>query len=350
MKINHIIIFVLSIVVIFSCSRKDKPEPVDLRVPVTVERVRKGDIESYVTVTGTLKAIEEASIKAEVGGIIHFIRKDGKPVFIEGRTVKAGELLAELKNDEFSYGVRLESKKMAMEFARVELEKTRSLYKNGGATLRDLQNAEKNKVDTELNYKAALLELEKLKIKAPINGILADLKSIAEKDKIPAGMELGKVLNFKKVKCELNISNDDITKVKTGQKVKITNYSMKEETFYGYVSNISPNIDPVTRTYQVVVIIDNNSNILRPGMFIKADIIVESKKGVVVIPKFVISNRGNRDVVFVINNQRAEIREVETGLEDEENIEVKSGLSEGEMLVIRGYETLKDKMKVRISR
>jgi len=346
---KYLLLFLLAVCLV-KCSRRDEAEPVDLRVPVSVEAVKVGNIESYVTLTGTLQAEEEAVVKAEVGGIIHFVRSSGSPLFTDGRVIKSGEVLATLENDEFVYNVRLESKKMAMEFAQSEAEKTKDLYEKGGATLREVQNAEKNKVDTELNYRAALLELEKLKIKAPIGGVLADIKSIAEGDKISAGFELGKVMNFQNVKCELNVSNEDISKIRTGQQVKITNYSLQEKIFHGTVGTISPNIDPVTRTYQVEVIIDNENRVLRPGMFIKADIIVESKNGVIIIPKFCLLERSNRDVVFVVDNQRAEMREVETGLEDDDNVEIVSGLTEGEMLVSRGYETLKDKMKVRISR
>jgi len=350
MKSYKYYLFFLLLPFIVTCSRNNEAEPVDLRVPVTVEQVAKGNIESYVTITGTLTAMEEAVIKAEVGGIIHFAMNNGNPVFIDGRVAKAGEILATLDNDEFSYNVRLELKKMAMDFAKSEEEKTKDLFEKGGATLREVQNAEKNKVDTELNYRAALLDLEKLRIKVPISGILADLKSIAEGDRIAAGLELGKVMNYKQVKCGLNVSNEDISKIRMGQRVKVTNYSLQEEIFYGRVGTISPNIDPITRTYQVDIIIGNDNEVLRPGMFVKADIIVESKNDVIIIPKFLLLERSGRDVVFIVEDQRAEMKEIGTGLEDDDNIEIISGLEEGQMLVTRGYETLKDKMKVRISR
>ena len=85
-------------------------------------------------------------------------------------------------------------------------------------------------------------------------------------------------------------------------------------------------------------------------MFVKADIIVDSREDALVIAKTAIQTRNNRSVVFVIEETSAVEREIVTGIETREEIEVRSGLADGEQLVIKGQETLRDKSKVRVTR
>lgn len=341
--------FILLLISFIRCGGSDSRDTVTLRVPVTVDEVRRGDIASYISLTGTLLSAEEMPIIAEVGGEFSFHLNGDNP-FRKGDVVRKGQLIGEVANEDYVLSVRLESKRLAKEHAARDLEEKRKLGEMGGVPPREIEAAERNKVDAELSYKAALLDLEKLKIRAPMDGILADLEPFADGQKIPNGAEVGRIMNYRVVRCELNVTNDEIGKVRLGQEVLVTNFAYEEEYFTGHVSKISPTIDPLTRTFQVEVEIDNPEARLRPGMFVRADIVVTRHRNVITIPKHVIVTRNNRDVVFVVEEQVAKMREVTVGLQDAEFAEIVDGLDENERLVIRGYETLKDNTKVRISR
>jgi multidrug efflux pump subunit AcrA (membrane-fusion protein) len=84
-------------------------------------------------------------------------------------------------------------------------------------------------------------------------------------------------------------------------------------------------------------------------MFAKADIVVEDRPSAVVIAKTALQTRDNRPVVFVVEGVSAELREVVTGIETREEIEILEGLNEDERLVVKGQETLRDKSKVRVT-
>jgi len=135
-----------------------------------------------------------------------------------------------------------------------------------------------------------------------------------------------------------------------GQKAKVVNYALPDEVFTGEVTEISRIIDSESRTYKVTVSINNSERKLRPGMFVKVDIVVRAKEDAVLVPRYVVLTRNNKDVVFVVEKQRAVMKEVVLGLEDKENVEILSGLEEGERIVVKGYETLKDKTKVTVSK
>ncbi len=343
--------FTLAVVILLfiQCSNQSSTDTVVLRVPVTIEEVAKGDIASYISLTGTLSAKEEMPIIAEVGGVIKFSRTNGR-LLTKGDRVTKDQVIATLINEDFVLSVRIESKKLAMDNAVKDLEEKERLVELGGTSQREVETARRTKLDAELNYQAALLDLEKMNVKVPMNGIFAESAAIIDDQKINQGDEIGKVMRYNKVKCELNITNDDIGKIRIGQEVNITNFAYEDEIFTGNISKISPTIDPQTRTFQIEVEIENSDLRLRPGMFVKADIVVEKKSRVLRIPKYTILTRNNREVVFVVEDQVAKLKEVTVGIRDVEYAEILEGIAEGDRLVVRGYETLKDNTKVRVSR
>jgi RND family efflux transporter MFP subunit len=135
-----------------------------------------------------------------------------------------------------------------------------------------------------------------------------------------------------------------------GQEVAITHYTLPDDTIAGVISELSPAISSETRTFTGKLLIDNKDLLLRPGMFVKADIVVDKSENTIVIPKEIVMNRGKRKSVYVVERGVARMRDIRTGLEDKDNIEVLEGLDLEEQLVTRGYETLRDNSKVKIQK
>ena len=135
-----------------------------------------------------------------------------------------------------------------------------------------------------------------------------------------------------------------------GQEVAITHYTLPDDTIAGVISELSPAISSETRTFTGKLLIDNKDLLLRPGMFVKADIVVDKSENTIVIPKEIVMNRGRRKSVYVVERGVARMRDIRTGLEDKDNIEVLEGLDLEEQLVTRGYETLRDNSKVKIQK
>lgn len=139
-----------------------------------------------------------------------------------------------------------------------------------------------------------------------------------------------------------------ITNIKPGQIAKLTNYTIPEDTIIGSISQLSPAIDADTRTFKGTITINNNDYLLRPGMFVKADIITNRKDSVIVIPKSIILSRQRGKTVFVIDRGVAAERLIETGLENLTDVEVIRGLAKNERVVTSGFETLSNRSKVKI--
>lgn len=347
-KLKICLLFLL-ILLIFNCGGKKETEMDVIDVPVTVADVESGNIEEYVSSLGTIKPLSEADVVTEASGFFKLASASNIKI-IEGVRVKSNQIIARLENRELVNNARVESKKKAMDTAEREYEKQKRLYEKGGVTLRELQLADQNRVDSKYNYEASLIMMDKLNVKTPISGILTKLEKITDGDYVNTGTVIGEIMDYDKVYVEINVSNTDIAKINVNQKVNVVNYAIPDEIFIGKVTEISQTIDSESRTYKVTVIIDNPDRKLRPGMFVKADIMVKSKENTILVPRYVVLNRNNKDVVFTVEKQRAIMKEVVLGLEDKENVEILSGLEKGERIVIKGYETLKNKTKVTVSK
>jgi len=122
------------------------------------------------------------------------------------------------------------------------------------------------------------------------------------------------------------------------------------DTLIGEISQISPAIDPEARTFKCFVNVDNEMKKILPGMFVKADLVINSAENAIVIPKDIIISRNRRRTVFVVERGVANERVITTGLESMDRIEVLTGLESGESVVSKGFETLRDKSRVKVLR
>lgn len=340
--------FALSAFFLFiACDENDDRSAADLTIPVSTMKVKRQAIASSISATGTLKASYEQNLIAEIEGILHFpagiLEK-----YRRGERVRAGEIIATLENPEHLLLTRVESKKMAMEDAERELTKQQALYAEGGVTEKELNLAKRAALDARLNYESALLNRQKLEIKAPAAGIIANLQMTAAWTRIKPNFQVCTINDYQKCTVEINLPNSDLGQIKTGARVEISNYSIEDELFPGRVLSIDPTISPQTRTFSVIIEVDNRDLLLRPGMFVKADVITEEKKEALVIPKYAILTRNNQQQVFIVNGISASRVVINTGIETRDFIEVTDGLAEGDRLVIKGHETLRDKSKVRV--
>ena len=156
------------------------------------------------------------------------------------------------------------------------------------------------------------------------------------------------VVDYSTVRIPVKLPNTDLALVNRGQQVLVSNYALPDEVFTGEVRDVDPTIDAQTRTFTVTINVPNRALKLRPGMFVKVDIIREQHPQAIVIPKEALQVRDNRPVVFVVEGASAEMREINTGIETRETIEVLAGLGDGERLVVKGHETLRNKSRVRV--
>ena len=194
-----------------------------------------------------------------------------------------------------------------MEISEQVFEKQKSLYKKGGVTLSELKNSEIEFINSKYSYEDALLRLKKMKVVAPFNGTIVELPYKTMGTRIEASTDVLKMMDYRNLLMELNLAVKNIEIVEVGQKVRIMNYTIPDDTLTGVIAQLSPSIDPQSRSFKAVVNISNKELLLRPGMFAKGEIIVASKDSIIVIPKNIILSK-QRGKYGICHRQRAGTR------------------------------------------
>lgn len=354
-KINHkkmkrnIIIIAVLILVLSGCRNQDQNLVADVEIPVSVRELKPGSIEEYVNTTGTVVPNGETELKAEIPAT-YFLENNprtGKP-WQMGDKIKAGELIARLEDEEYVNSVKMETNQLNLELMETELRKQESLYEKGGVTLKELKTAEINYENAKTTVVNSKLQLEKTRIKSPIEGVIVDLPYYTRGTQVETGVLIAKIMDYQTMYMDVQLPEKYISVIRPGQIVKLTNYTIPEDTITGYITQLSPAINADTRTFKGSLSIDNPDYLLRPGMFVKADIITNHKDSVIVIPKNIILSRQRGKTVFVVDRGIAVERIIETGMENITDIEVTSGLSNNERVVTAGFETLGNRSKVKI--
>ncbi|WP_066627834.1 efflux RND transporter periplasmic adaptor subunit [Labilibacter marinus] len=332
-----------------ACNDQQNKFSADISIPVTVEEVSRDNIQEVFTATGTIVSEFESLQTTEASGeyYIQINPRTGKK-YKMGDEVKKGEIIIRIEDEEYENNVNIEGAKIDLDISEMEYEKQKALYEKGGVTLREKVTGEKQLVSAQKTYENAIIQLDKMRVSAPFNGVITDLPYFSQGVKVEQGKEVLQIMSYKEMVMDMMLPESQITKVSLNQQAWITNYSLPEDTLFGKLKEISPAIDVESRTFKGRLAISNNEAKLRPGMFVKADIIVDQKDSVVVIPKDAILVRTDGKVVFIARDKTAAERKIVTGMENNGKVEILEGLKPEERLIIKGFETLKDRSKIKV--
>ncbi len=346
---NTIFLIVAAFTLISACRNQDQALNADVEIPVTVEELKLKPIEEYINTTGTAFPKGEIEMKSKIAAS-YFLGENPRTgkLWQLGDRVNSGDLIISLEDEEYFNSVKLETNQLNLELMESELRKQESLYEKGGVTLKELKTAGINYENAKTAVATSKLQLEKMKIIAPISGVIVDLPYHTRGTQVEAGLTMVKIMDYKTMYMDVQLPEKYIAVIKPGLKVKLTNYTIPGDTIIGTVTQLSPAIDASSRTFRGTVSIDNHDMLMRPGMFVKADIVTSRKDSSVVIPKNIILSRQRGKTVFVIDRGVAEERIIETGLENVTETEVIRGLSRNERVVTGGFETLSNRSKVKI--
>lgn len=350
MKNIKLLILMAIVIAVVSCNNQTESETAELAVPVSIENIKLKSIQQFVNTTGTAKALAETELTSEIAGDYRLQVNPGTgKKFKLGDKVEKGQVIIKLEDEEYVNGLTMESKKLNLDISEQEYEKQKSLYEKGGVTLRELRNSEVSKINAKYDYERAEIQLAKMEIVAPFSGVIVELPYYTEGVRIASGQSMVSLMRYDKMYVDINLPEKNISEIKVGQEVMITNYTLTEDTITGRVSELSPAISDETRTFSGKLLLENPELKLRPGMFIKADIITAQKDSAVVIPKDVIMSGSRGKYVFVVGrNSAADDRRITTGISNQDEIEILEGLKANDRLIIKGFETLRDNSKVKV--
>ena len=332
-----------------SCGNSGYNTSSETATPVYLTEVGLRTIEEFITTTGTAKAAKNIDLSSETEGKYYLQNnpKTGKPYQL-GDMVEEGAVIIRLESKSVENDIAIESKKLQVEIAKKELEGQKSLLEKGGATELDVNNAENTYLNAQTSLENAEISLSKMSIIAPFKGVITSLPYYTQGINVTSGTAMVQLMDFSTMYLEAQFPESNMESLTVGQNVYVTNYNIKSDTLHAELTQLSPAIDETTRTFKGFIKIYNPELLLRPGMFAKADIIAKRSENVVAIRKDIITKRGGRQIIYTVERTNAVENVIETGISDDRWVEVTKGLAEGDKIVNRGFEWLRNRSKVKV--
>jgi len=339
-------IFILTLLIIFFLKYLSQE-----KVQVKTAKVTLRDVSQNVSYSGSIESAKRVKISSEIAGRVSAV------FFEELDDVAEGEVLVKLEDAEIK--AQLNQVKEAIHQAEINLvnikknlSRVKELFKKGFASKEQLENAQQAFDVAEAlvrqnqsNYEVIRARLKQTSIRAPISGtIISKNVTVGE---IVAGPLAGgnlsvptaiaEIADLSDLEVHVDVDEVDIGKIKVNQQTNISVDAFPNRTFKGFVKEIAlmtSSRREMGITYRVKVQIKNPDKILKLGMTTNVDFVVKSKNQILSIPKTAILAKEGKQFVFAVNNQKVNNREIVTGIEGEEFIEVTSGLQLGERVVI----------------
>ncbi|AEE96860.1 efflux RND transporter periplasmic adaptor subunit [Mahella australiensis] len=210
----------------------------------------------------------------------------------------------------------------------------------------ELLNAQLKQAEAALNL--AKHQLTNTKIYAPIDGIVASV-NVDEGEMVAQTTLPMNVIDVSKLLMDIQVAEADISKIQKGQSVNIKVDAVPDQTYNGTVTMISPTPDPRSQNYPVSIQIDNKGNYLKAGMFARAELAVDKKTDVIVVPSTAVLDENGIKVVYVADGGKAQKQQVEIGMDDGKMVEIKKGLDVGQNIVVEGQQYLTDGADITIA-
>ena len=340
----------LSVFFLTACNNQPQTSSNDIEASVSVRELKAtSSINRLISTSGTALANYSVDLNSEMSGRYQLQTnpRTGRP-FKLGDAVKKGDVIIRFEDREYENGVQLETRKLTLELAEQNLKKQKELLEMGGATENDIKNQEMTVTNSTYALDNAMLNLEKMNVKAPFDGVIVNLPHYSPDTKVSSNQPMVGIMNYSSLFMEISLPESSIGYIVTNQPVHITHYTLPYDTLRGVINELSPAISSETRTFKGKITIENSTLKLRPGMFVKADVVLDRADNAIVIPKNVLLTARNRKYVYVVERNVAVIRYITTGIEDEDNVEVIDGLYENDQLIIRGFETLRENSRVKV--
>lgn len=354
-----------ALLVIGGCSKSQEVVK-ESEITVKTAPVQVQNLTKNVRYTGVVRGKNEVYLIPKVAA-----RVTG--LYVQpGDQVKAGQTLITLDDTDFVAGVKQAEAGLAMaqagfrnnelqaQSARDDYERAQSLHAAGAYSDQQLEMARlkyeslttgsaQASVDAaEAALLAARTALNKCNITSPIDGIVGSV-GLSLGDTASPSSPAAIVSDTAQLEAEVMVSESEVGYIQKGSQVDVYVNAVQEQAFTGQVESISTVADPSKHNYAVKVALPNVDRRIRSGMFAELKIGTMSKQNIVAIPVSGVIPKGGRNIVYIVDQDgRARPLEVVTGIKNDQYIEIVSGLTTGQEVIVKGNTLVSDGTLVRV--
>jgi RND family efflux transporter MFP subunit len=325
---------------------------------VTVTRVERANISTTLSVSGTIAGLpnQDVRVSSLVPGRV------ARMLVAEGEDVLAAQVLAVIDNRPFQDQLQqaeasVEQAKANLENARLNRDRNENLFQRGIAARKELEDAR-----TQVSvYEAALrqaeaalalarLQLARTEVRSPLAGtVVKRLVSVGEQVDGTAAQPLFEVANVREVELFGNVPALYLDRIRVGQRPQISADAFPGKEFAGRVVAISPAVDPSSNIGLVRIRLSNGAGLLRLGMFLTAQVPLEThEQALVVPPQAIYRDQEGLPQVYRVVGENAEAVPVKLGLETQDRVELLAGVQAGDTLILTGGYGLGARSRIKV--
>lgn len=309
--------------------------------PVSAQVVQSGDLEVTLRSSTNLRAREEVDVFPRQGGVIERILVE------EGARVAQGQVLAHL--DDAEWRLQTEQSDARAQAARDAAERARSLQTLDLISEQEVERLASEARVAEAELGLARLRVENAEVRAPIAGTVTH-RYIERGQQVNTTSPAFRLADLDRLEAQLAIPERESARVVEGQIARIILQEGAEPVATGQVERIRPVVDPGSGTVQVTVTVASRAGevALRPGQFVNVDLVTETLTDRITLPRTSVLVDGAAPRVYVVQEGVAVEREVTLGYSRGDRVEIRTGLTPGDTVVIVGQDNLRPDSEVRM--
>lgn len=309
-------------------------------VSVIANPVAREPLIKVLEALGTARANESVTLTASLNETVRSV------TFDDGDYVEAGTILVELSDNEEK--AQLAEARANLNEARRQLARLEDLDKRGIVAESDVDEASSVAEATEARLNSVLARLDDRQIRAPFSGILG-FREVSPGTLLMSGDAISTLDDVSQIKLDFTVPEAVLNLMKPGSKIFARSASWGDREFAGTVHAVGSRVDPVTRAVVVRALIPNDDRALRPGMLLTVRVVTEERPALM-LPERVVVQVGENAFVYIVDSENVAHRQaVKLGTRQAGDVEIVSGVAEGDRVVTQGVIKLRDGAAVKFA-
>lgn len=338
-------------------------------ISVKVAKVKIGEVVEKLSFVGSLMANASVTVAPKIAGRVETLLVD------VGDWVERGQLLARLEKDELAedlkeaeaslnvYKATLKGKEAELSDLKRKLDRYKTLFEKNFIAREEVDTVETGALTaaaqvelTKAQVAQMKARLDNARIRLKYSEVISPFAGYVGKRFVDRGAlvnsssPLVMIVDLSRVKVNVPVVEKDYRKISIGQLSSITVDAYPRRRFEGKVARVAPLLNPETRTGEVEIELANPGAVLKPGMFARVEIVVQKRRGVLLVPEGAQVKTAKGYGLFKVqgNEPRAKLVAIKTGLSHKGWVEVEGPLKPGDQIVTLGSNLLRDGQRIRL--
>lgn len=309
------------------------PVPVEVSLPV------RSDVYAVYSGTAPIEAFAQANVIAKVPGEVKEILVE------EGDDVEKGQVMARLDGDRLR--LELNASEARLRKLQRDFERNKDLRAKGLISEGDFDTIQYELEALQASHNLAGLELDYTQIRAPISGVVSE-RFIKLGTTLKVGDPIFSVTSLEPLVTYLFVPEREYRQIAQGQLVRIDIDALAGAQIFSKVTRVSPVVDPATGTFKVTIEINDHERRIKPGMFGRISIVFDTRENALQVPRSAILEDMDITSVFVVVDDVAVRKPVQTGVSNNGMMEIIDGLDDKDRVITVGQLGLKQEAAVTV--